>query len=252
MSGQTALYSDAPDDESIVVDPVGKFEETALQFRERASKIGMMFEWELNEYTVPAAEQLAERLSRVENLPLRRRLSTAHFSLMVRYYADKRDRAMAAKHRDWSHSFDPEPTDTAQLNSVAYVFMADGLYDDAERLLRRGSDLRGDPLQAALISMNLGVLKLIGGNAVLATEQFQRAIDVGEGLDPEDRAVACLLIPIIVDGDVKLNEVWNPNVVEAARDSLKVAMQFMEPNSSSVPEESVVSIDHQSPPGATD
>ncbi len=226
MAGRMAVYSESGEDDETCQSAIARLERVVQDIASRGVAVGVSVTSETHEYVVPEVEELAERMLTARNPQLRRRLAEAHSSAMQFLYVNGEDRELAMRHRDWSYAFDPDPTDVSVANGLAYAFMADGQLEVAERLLVRGSTLRGDHSDEALVPMNLGVVKLMKGEVREAVEQFERSVEASARFEPEDQRIACLHVPKIVDGIIELEEVWHPSMVEAAKAGLRVAQDL--------------------------
>jgi hypothetical protein len=217
------FYCPASKQESNVDADIGALGSAVERLAPRAGEFGIVVDFEVKEYELPTLEDLVMRMAPVKSQALRRSLGRIHYGKMATSYVEERDRTLAFRHRDWSYLFDPESDDAGQLNNLAYVFLSGGQLENAEKLLVYGLTLGGDPVHECLVAMNLGVALLLRGDATAAREQFVRAGAIGSELEPENQMMACLLVARVVDGNVELEEVWEPNIVDANQLGLEVA-----------------------------
>lgn len=205
---------------------IANFESVGRDLAARAGDFDLAVSVDMRPYRVPLLDDLAGSMASIRDMRLRRMLARVHFETMVRYYVDSRDLQLAAKHRDWSYRFNPEPSDMRQVNDLAYVFLSGGESTTALTLLKSGSLLNGDRVLESLIALNLGVAYLSLGQFDSAGDQFRRALDLAVELDSDEQVVSCLLQPEIIDGAVKLEEIWEPNIVTVGEVGLRVAEEM--------------------------
>jgi tetratricopeptide (TPR) repeat protein len=197
---------------------------------ENVANIGGSLIVERWEFPIVSLSTLVNNVERSANKNLRESLAKFHIMNMSSVYIEEADREEALLHANISLRYNPEP-DFQASNNIGYVLLGADDLDRAEFFFKRSielcrSDEPEDVVFPALPIYNLGSLRAQSGFLESALADFQSCISLTQDLNPKERSVQCLWVPIISNKVLEFVERSEPDLLETAKEA-KTSMEYI-------------------------
>ena len=198
---------------------------------ERVAELGGNWIIERKELSVVPLASLAEKVKHTANERLRLSLAVFHITMARSAHLEDLDLEKALLHANLSYGYNPEPENILISNDLGYIFLSGDDFDKAEVLIKRAisfseSENSERATFPALPIYNLGVLQAERGLLESACANFQICINLTQSMNLEERACACLWVPVGVDGPLEFEERRDPDLFETA-EKAKAAIEYI-------------------------
>jgi hypothetical protein len=194
--------------------------------KKRTNEVGGDFLVDKKELTIVPVEVLAKKIELTANERLRNSLADDHSIRMVEKYIEERNIEESLFHANLSYRYNPNPEPSVS-NNLGYLFMVNGDLDRAKELLERAVNNYKEPCKAALPNYNLGILEAKYVNLNKSLERIELCIRQLENISEQERKCACLIIPNIINGELKYEEIKEPDLLEAANKAKSTLESFL-------------------------
>jgi tetratricopeptide (TPR) repeat protein len=211
LKAQSWHYADDPNN----TEPVDACLHRIQSLRARANEIEGNLVVEKKELRVVSVEVLAQKIESTDNEKFRDTVAMNHALRMSTQYVEEANVNEALLHAKLSYRYNPAP-EGGISNNLGYLFMAVGELDKARELLERAVDICDEPEECALSNYNLGILEAKEGDFPSALFKIELSIEQAKNVEKQEREMACLFVPRIVNAELEFEEVKNPDILEVA------------------------------------
>jgi len=192
--------------------------------KERVNEAGGNLVAKKKELPIIPGEVLAQKIEHTANENLRNFLASDHLARMLEEYIEKANIKEALLHANLSYRYNPNP-EPSDSNNLGYFFMVVDNLDRCRGLFEKAVNNYKEPYKSALPNYNLGVLEAKCGNLNNALEKIGLCIKQLKGVNgvsKEARECACLIIPKIINRELKYEEIKNPDLLEVANEAKSI------------------------------
>lgn len=204
-------YYGNPKDTKSIENGLSKIEPLATRIKE----VGGNLLVEKRELPVIPLDILAKKIEDTSNEAFRNRLANEHAMRMFMAYTQQTNFDEASLHAHLSYRYNPIPKPGVS-NNLGYFFMVVGEFDKAKKLFENAINSYQDSPESILPCYNLGMLEGKCGNLSKALEQVEICIKKIAPSDREEGKWSCLFVPRIIDGELKFEEIRQPDLFEVA------------------------------------
>ncbi len=188
----------------------------------RIKELGGTFTTELVKVSAISSEILSDRVLGSGNVLLMKELADWHLMCMHDLYVEKK-RELALLHAMFAYKYDREPS-PVMCNNLGYVFLTEGVYDKSRVMLEKAITSY-DELRA-LPTYNLAMLEIKCNNLESALSGLTRCASEADSLSKEKRKCACVLFPKLENDGLSLQEIWEPDLFDAANEAIAIITDF--------------------------
>lgn len=226
LKAQSWHYAENPNNTGLVDDVLRRVQ----SLKGRVSEVGGNFTAERKELRVVPVEGLAQKIETTVNEKFRNNIAAHHALRTIVGYIENVNINEVLFHANLSYRYNPAPKDYFISNNLGYLFMAVGELGKARDLLQRAVDTCDAPKQCALCNYNLGTLEAKEGDFPSALAKIELCIKQARNVEKQDREMACLFVPRIVNTKLKFEEVRNPDLLEVAYEARSTLQSLLNAN----------------------
>jgi hypothetical protein len=213
-------HAETPDD----TEPLDTYLHRIESLKERINELEGNLVVEKKELQVVPVEVLAQKIEHTANENLRNLLARRHSIKMVEEYIEKATIKEVLFHANLAYRYNPNP-EPSDSNNLEYLFMVVEDLDKCRGLFEKAANNYKEPYKSALPNYNLGVLEAKCGNINNALEKIGLCIRQLEGVSKKEEC-ACLIIPKIINGELKYEEIRESDLLEVANEAESILESF--------------------------